>query len=365
MDPNFKWPQIWTTDFAIDQKLPGDMLGTLELVYGKDINGVFMRNADLVKPTRFLPDGRPYYGGFGNNELNPDGGAGIYVIDNTSDGWNINVTAQLRKRFRFGLNASLAYSYLQAKNQMKSTEIASVLWQNNPVKGNPNKPELSYSEFGAKNRFVGGATFTQKWTPTLATHFGLFVEVAEGNQFSGAGGNRYSFIYAGDVNGDGQSGNDLIYIPRDQSDILLDDIVDGNGNVVKTAQQQWDELNAFINQDKYLRSHRGQIADRFGLVNPWYSNIDLKIMQDFNLNVGGAKHQVQVSLDILNVANFLNSDWGVRKIANPAATSPLKLTRFDANGSPVFNFIGPKETFIDSPSLASRWRAQIGLRYSF
>ena len=365
MDPNFKWPQIWTTDFAIDQKLPGDMLGTVELVYGKDINGVFMRNADLVKPVRFLPDGRPYYGGLGQNELNPDGGAGIYVIDNTSDGWNINVTAQLRKRFRFGLNASVAYSYLQAKNQMKSTEIASVLWQNNPVKGNPNKPELSYSEFGAKNRFVGGATFTQNWSPTLATHFGLFVEVAEGNQFNGAGGNRYSFIYAGDVNGDGQSGNDLIYIPKDRGDILLDDIVDSNGNVVKTAQQQWDELNAFINQDKYLRSHRGQIADRFGLVNPWYSNIDLKIMQDFNLKVGGAKHQVQLSLDILNVANFLNSDWGVRKIANPAATSPLKLTRFDANGSPVFNFIGPKETFIDSPGLASRWRAQIGLRYSF
>src|SRR2546430_11651233 len=40
---------------------------------------------------------------------------------------------------------------------------------------------------------------------------------------------------------------------------------------------------------------------------------------------------------------------GVRKTANPAATSPLKLVGFNA-GAPVFNFTGPATTFIDDRS---------------
>lgn len=366
MDPDFKWPQVWNTNVAIDQKLPWDMLGTLEFLYGKDINAIFMRNADLKAPERFLPapDGRPFYGGFGNNELNPDGGAGIYVIDNTSSGYHVNVSAQLRKNFDFGINTSLSYSFTEAKNKLKSTEIASVLWQNQPVKGNPNKPELSFSEFGNRHRIVGGATYTRRWSNSLATHFGLFLEVAEGNRFAGAGGNRYSFIYSGDVNGDGQAGNDLIYIPRDQSEINFDSFVDANGNNV-TAQQQWEAFNRFIDQDDYLSSHRGQIADRFGALNPWFSNIDLRILQDVSTNFGGQRHTFQVSFDILNVANLLNSDWGVRKVANVAATSPLKLVRFNDAGAPVFNFTGPAETFVDDPGLNSRWQVQLGIRYLF
>ena len=189
------------------------------MIYGNDINYVIVRNADLVAPVRTLPDGRPYFGGAGANELNPDGGAGIYVLDNTNEGYNFNVTAQLRKVFEFGLNASVAYSYTQAKNNLKSTEIASVLWQSQPVQGDPNRPELSYSEFGQRHRIVAGATYSKAWSPSLRTQIGLFVEVAEGNRFAGAGGNRYSFIYSGDVNGDGQGGNDLIYIPATQDEI--------------------------------------------------------------------------------------------------------------------------------------------------
>jgi hypothetical protein len=190
----------------------------------------------------------------------------------------------------------------------------------------------------------------------LRTQFGIFGELAEGNRFAGNGGNRYSFIYAGDVNGDGQGGNDLIYIPRDQSEILLDAL----GSI--SAADQWGRLNAFIEQDDYLRKHRGEIAERFGAVNPWYNNIDLRVLQDINFNRGGQKHGFQITLDVLNVANLLNSDWGVRKVASAAATSPLALTRFNAFGAPVFNFIGPSQTYVDDPGLFSRWRAQLGVR---
>jgi hypothetical protein len=366
MDPDFKLPQVWNTNIAVDHKLPWDMLGTIEFLYGKDINAVYMRNADLPEPVRHLKmDGRPYYGGTGENELNADGGAGIYVIDNTDEGYHYTITAELRKTFPFGLNTNLSYSFTEAKNQLKSTEIASVLWQNQPVKGDPNKPELSFSEFGIRNRIVGSATYTHSWTRALATHFGLFLEMAQGNRFAGAGGNRYSFIYAGDVNGDGYAGNDLIYIPESKSEITFDPYTDASGNEV-SADQQWSALNAFIEQDDYLSSHRGEIAERFGAVNPWFTNIDLKILQDYVLNLGGRDHTFQWSLDILNVANLLNSDWGVRKVASAAATSPLELARFDDGGEPVFHFKGgATETFIDDPGLFSRWRIQTGFRYFF
>jgi carboxypeptidase family protein/TonB-dependent receptor-like protein len=363
MVPNFKWPQTWVSDLAVDQRLGAGFLGTLELIYGNDIKNVFVRNADLVPPVRTLPDGRPYYGGAGSNELNSDGGAGIYVIDNTSAGHNFNVTAQLRKTFAFGLGASLGYSFTDAKNSLKSTEIASVLWQNQPVQGNPNHPELSYSEFGQRHRFVAGGTYSKDWSRSLRTQVGIFVEVGEGNRFAGAGGNRYSFIYSGDVNGDGATGNDLIFIPRSQSEIVFTDCLTSCGANV-TPQQQWDAFNAFIEQDKYLRSHRGQIAERSGAVNPWYNNVDLRILQDFAFgNV--ARHAFQLSLDVLNVGNLIDSDWGVRKVASAPATSPLTSTGFDGAGAPTFNFTGPAETFIDDPSLLSRWRAQLGLRYYF
>jgi hypothetical protein len=338
------------------------MRGTLELLYAKDVNNVFMRNADLVAPVRTLSDGRPYYGGFGNNELNADGGAGIYVIDNTNKGYSFNVTGQLRKVFGEG-SAGLGYSFTNAKNALKSTEIASVLWQNQPVQGDPNRPELSWSEFGQRHRIIGDATYVKRWSQRFRTQFGVFMEVAEGNRFAGAGGNRYSFIYSGDVNGDGSGGNDLIYIPASQSEIRFAPLVRGTTTI--SPAEQWSRLDTFIQQDSYLSEHRGQIAERFGLVNPWYTNVDMRIQQDIALARFGMQHGFQVSLDVMNLGNLINSSWGVRRIADPTATSPLTLARFDPDGVPVFNFTGPTRTFIDDPDLLSRWRAQIGVKYFF
>jgi hypothetical protein len=361
MDPDFKWPQIWTTNLAIDHKLPWDLLGTLEFIYGKDINAIFVRNADLRTPVRTLPDGRPFYSdSSGNHELNPDGGAGIYVIDNTDEGYNYTITAQLRKQFEFGLNATFSYSYLMAKNVMKSTEIASVLFAENPTPGNPNKPILGFSEFGNRHRITVAATYRHSWTENLGTSIGVFAEIAEGNRFAGAGGNRYSFTYSGDVNGDGSASNDLIYIPRNQSEIRFDPLPN------MTPQQQWEAFDRFINQDEYLSSHRGQIAERFGGINPWFTNIDLRLLQDLSFVVGGQKHTFQISADVLNFANLLNSDWGVRSVATSAATSPLTLVRFDTDGAPVFNYDATSTTtFVDDPGLFSRWQVQVGVRYLF
>jgi hypothetical protein len=132
---------------------------------------------------------------------------------------------------------------------------------------------------------------------------------------------------------------------------------------VLSPDEQWARLDAFIEQDAYLRKNRGRIAERFGALNPWYNDIDLRVLQDIVLRQGGKRHTIQLSLDVLNFANLLNSDWGVRKVASVSATSPLTLVSFNAAGAPVFNFTGPDKTFISDPGLLSRWRAQLGVRY--
>lgn len=355
--PNFKWPQVWNTNVAIDQKLPGNLLGTLEFIYGKDLNAIVIRNANLGKPVRNLPiDGRPYYGG----AVADPNGPGVYVLDNSSDGHHLNFTAQLRKSFAFGLNSSLSYSFLEAKNQITSTEIAQFFWEGNPVQGDPNKPGVSYSEFGNRHRIVGGGTYSHRWSGNLATHFGLFVEVAQGAVSTAGAKSRFSYTYAGDVNGDGVAGNDLIYIPRDASEIVFDESF-------APAAQQWAAFNAFIEQDNYLSKHRGEIAERNGGINPWFSNVDLRILQDISMNMGTQKHTFQVHLDVLNVLNLLNSDWGVREIANTGAKSPLVFTgNFDSNGAPVLRFPGTaSSTFLNDASIISRWQIQLGMKYFF
>ncbi|MFT5142815.1 MAG: hypothetical protein ACI80V_002929 [Rhodothermales bacterium] len=365
MTSDFKWPQVLTLDLAVDHDFGSGLLGTLELLYSKDINSVVVRNGDLKAPARTLKDGRPYYGGFGFNELNeafPFEGAGVYIIDNASEGYNFNLTAQIRKRFSNGMSTSLAYNFLEAKNLFKSTEIASVLFSESPVQGDPNNPSLSNSEFGNRHRIVGSATYGHDWSATSRTSLGVFMEIAQGNTFQGAGGNRYSFTYSGDVNGDGFGGNDLIYIPNDATDpgeIRFD------GNSVYSAGVQAHQFEQFIEQDEYLSDNRGKIAERYGAINPWYGNVDIRVMHEIGFDAAGRGHRVQISLDILNAVNMFNSDWGVRKIADPRATSPLVLSRFDGDGEPVFNFTGATNTYTDDVSLFSRWQAQLGVRYIF
>jgi hypothetical protein len=366
---DFKWPQVWKTNVALDQLLPTNTLLTLEFLYGNNINEIFLRNPNLVAPVRTIPgpDGRPFYGGVGANRLHTfESGGDTYVVDNNGNGYDVSVTAQLRQIFQNGLAASLAYNFTEAKNNFDSTEISSFVWQGNPVEGDPNNFDAAFSQFGFRHRITGSANYRRSWSDMFATSFGLFLEVAEGGFFTAGRTSRYSYTVLGDLNGDGAAGNDLMYIPRSQDEINLVDIPGG-----LSAAQQWNALDAFIEQDDYLSEHRGEIAERNGAINPWFSNLDLRILQDVIVQ----DHTFQVSLDVLNLANFVNSDWGVREVVNNAAKTPLILCNtnipgcpgtFNGEGEPLYQFPGTvTETFIDDPSELSRWRAQLGFRYLF
>ncbi|QIX60251.1 TonB-dependent receptor [Hymenobacter lutimineralis] len=362
---DFKFPQVWRSNLAIDQQLPGGLVATVEAIYSKDRNAAIHRNYNLVTPTEQAAgaDNRQIYPAAGPRITpgfsGPDGqfsflDAGVIVLENTNKGYQYSLTGQLKKDFANGLYLMGAYTFSRAKDVTSNPgEIAADAFQRNPVIGNANAPMLAYSDFGLQHRVIAAAGKRFSYAQDkLATTLSFFFEAAQGN--------RFSYTYAGDMNRDGIFGNDLVFVPAAQSQITLVDITNSQGDVLVSAAQQWQQLDAYIQQDKYLSERRGQYAERNGSLSPWYTQLDMKVLQDFSLTALKKKHTFQLSLDVQNLGNLLNSDWGVRQ--NVANNRPIEFVAYQGN-TPTYQFRGGSQTFLNNTDLNSRWRAQLGLRY--
>ena len=218
----------------------------------------------------------------------------------------------MRKNFTPFIFTSLAYTYAQSKDLTSTPgEIAADAFQLNPVVGNVNRPSLAFSNFGLEHRIIGVGSWKVEYAENFATTISIFFETGQGQ--------RFSYVYAGDLNNDGiGQNNDLLYVPKDASEIVFDE----SGGV--SSADQWASLDSYINQDDYLSGRRGQYAERNGAVSEWFTQIDLRILQDFYLNAGGTRHALQLSVDIFNVGNLLSSDWGVRTIPQNVSHYPIR-----------------------------------------
>ncbi|MEO1012709.1 MAG: carboxypeptidase regulatory-like domain-containing protein, partial [Bacteroidota bacterium] len=293
VDPDFKFPQVWRTNIGADKRFENGIVATLDVSYTKDINGVQVQNWGLGEPTGTLNtpfDQREIY----NPEDKSPNAA--YVFTNTDEGRIWNIAAKIEKNFGNDLYAQLGYSYLNSKEVNSiDAEITSDAFNANAVVGNVNQDVLSFSRYGDTHRFVGVISKVFKTGTTVSTLF----EYAQGG--------RFNYIYGANINNDFIPGNtdgnnnDLIYVPT-ASDI---------GQMNFSGPGQAEALEAFIQQDDYLNDRRGQYAERYGALAPWRSTWDLKVLQDIRLN---DKNKFQLSLDILNLGNLINSDWGVVEI---------------------------------------------------
>ncbi len=135
--------------------------------------------------------------------------------------------------------------------------------------------------------------------------------------------------------------------------------------ILQNAAAQRAGLKQFIAQDKYLKDLRGQYTEKYGGVTPGYSQIDMRILQDFNIGKDKKQIPLQLSLDFVNLGNLLSSKWGVRKYATTSGYyQPLSVTV--AGTVPSYKFDpSQKETFVSNPELQSRWQMQFGVRYIF
>jgi len=363
IDQNFRMPQVFRTNLGFDARLDNGLVVTLDAIYTKDVNAVFQYNANQAAPIGTLngPDNRPIFDAVqANRRLNPTI-AEAMVLTNTNLGSSTALTAQLSKPFSGGFFASLAYTYTYAEDITGNPgSQAASAWTNNVAVRGQNDLDLSVSEFAFPHRVVGAISYAFEYANVGKTTISLF--------YDGLHQGRFSYRYNGDVNRDGNNA-DLMYIPADPSEIRFVDIVSG-GNVIHTAAAQSEAFFAFIEQDAYLSKNKGKYAERNGALLPFRHRFDLRILQDFFVKSNGKKHAFQFSVDVLNVGNLFNPDWGLLKRTTVPNGAMLLFNNIDSEGVPTFRMAQisgqlPTESFQNVFNTASTWGAQIGLRYIF
>ncbi len=356
-DPGFKFPQIWRSSIGADVKLPFDLIGGAEFIYNKDVNGIYYIDANLKAPNSAFTgvDNRPRWTA-GNDIYSFIPDAIVLKNQNVGKQWNLSFT--LEKPISKGLWAKAGYSYGKAKNTVDAGSIAFGSWNNNQHSGNPNNPGIGLSSATQGHRFFGSATYRAEYFKFGATTLSMFWETSRG--ING------SYVFSGDLNGDGGTSNDLIYIPRDSSEMNFEQFTSSGTTFTVAAQQAaWE---AFINQDPYLSKHRGEYAGRGGAFLPFYTSVDFSIAQDFMFNLGKTKHKFQIRADILNFGNFLNRNWGVGNTFT--SLSPLIARGADGQGRALYRLrnFGTSlisNSYTPTAGTGDVYRIQIGLRYTF
>lgn len=359
-DKNFKFPQVFRADAAVDQKLPGGITGTLEFMYTKTLHNIAYKNLNISQNgTLDGVDNRPYFNGIGSTDPKPyPEFSNILLLTNTNKGSSYNISATLRKSFDNGLHIQASYTYGHAKDLNGGTSSQAISnWRYVENVNGPNNPDLSNAYYDVRSRVVGSLGYTLKYKNGNSTEVNVFFNGQSGLPFSYLVGNK-------DLNNDGTTGNDLMYIPKSEGELTFDG---------DAAQQhaQWVSLDNYIKSDKYLSKHRGEYAERNGARMPWTNEIDVRLVHTFKLNVvnGTSKHNLQISLDIFNFANLINKDWGRQYDMSNQDFSLLDFTNHFVPGTrtPIYHydpsFSNGKPYYVND--FYSRWRAQLGIRYTF
>lgn len=357
-DPNFRLPQVMKYNIGVDQKLDfWGLIASADFLYTETINNIFYENLNIGGPVGTLngADNRFIYND--SQRIDPEY-TGIYLATNTNEGWAYNASFVLTKPFENGFAGQIAYTYGQAKSIFEGTSSQnSSQWRNIQTVNGKNRAGIADSEFALGHRITANAAYTYDWNENLATTLSLFYNGQQGGTLS------YTYREGADLLNDDSRDNALFYIPRDASEINL---IDNDG---VSAADQWAALDAYIESNDYLNDRRGQYAERNGDRGPWNHVVDLKLLQDFSINVGEKKHTFQASIDIFNFFNFLNKDWGRQTFINSSFGNVGIVTTESAGPNPEFSFdpdfAAGLERFDDAGIRSSRWQAQIGLRYIF
>lgn len=360
VDPNFKIAQTAKADLGFDFDLLG-INWTIEGIFTKTLNDIRYTNPLLEKTgatvgstySNLSFDNRPMF-----KKISDAGKIGyIYNLTNTNKGYGYNLMVQAVKNFAFGLDLGASYTYTHSKSVFNGTSsVAQSNFNYNYHHSDVNDPELSFSAYNIPHQVKVTASYhanyghNDRWTTTV------------GAVYVGTSGAAYSIYYYGDLNGDGSNGNDLIFIPTDaQIDGMT--FKPGTGsNASYTPDVQKAAMKKWIASNPYMSKHRGQYFDRYAANMPFENHIDLHFGQKLNFNVGQQRHGVELVVDIINFANMLNPKWG--RSYGMGINSYFSPVTYSGNGQ--FQFLHPNDyemfTYAD---YASRWKIQLGLRYSF
>ena len=354
VDPDFKMPQVWKTSLAIDYQIPVSFpfSVTLEGIYNKKIHDNSISDWSM-RPV----EGFARWNGVDNRPIYPSGfrsGTKAFVLENTSKGygWSANITLNAQPFEWLSLMAAYTHTVSKEVTGMPGSAAESAFTYVPTVNG-PNNIKLHNSQYVTPDRIVANATLHDK----SGNHYSLIYETWRG-------GYNYSYMMANDMNGDGYN-YDAIYIPRDN------EVGVNQGDFRFATADDMQRFMDFVHNDSYLKSHQGEYAEAYSVYSPWVHRVDFAYKHDFKLNVGKTTHRLQVSLDVKNVLNIFNSEWGVAKYMNSTLNDGriLRYENTDAQGYPVFStpsaVSAKTETWVPNYSIGQCWYASIGIKYMF
>ncbi|WP_299584002.1 TonB-dependent receptor [uncultured Sunxiuqinia sp.] len=360
VDPDFKMPQVWKTAAGVDFQVPVSfpLSVTAEGVFTKNVNAVMQENYLVKTPTDSWetfsgPDNRYIYSDYLYSP-SEEGVRDACVLTNTSKGYGYTLNLTVNAEPIEDLKLMLAYTRTEMKEVSGMPgSYANSAWSGVTSVNGPNVAEAQRSQYVIPDKVVGALNYRFGHSESKIMR-GTTISVF----YSGYSPYGNSFTYSNDMNSDGVNA-DLIYIPKAKGDIQFVSPEDENA------------FFAFIEQDDYLSKHKGEYAEANAARAPWVHKFDLRILEDLSIKVGKTTHTIQLSADVLNVGNLINSEWGVNK--NMAASnygSILKYESRDANYVPTFSMVKvggeyPTKTYSTYENYNQCWQLQVGVRYFF
>lgn len=358
---DFKYPQVFRVNLALERVLPGDVKMTLEGLYSKTFNNVYFENLALSSNAKVYAvpgvetSATPYYS-VDKKYFS------ITNLKNTNMGYTYSLSALFEKSFYFGLDLAASYTFGHSKSVYDGTSsVAYSNWKYNYAVDS-NNPGLAYSMFDIPHRVMVSVGYR---TPRYAKGF---MATTVSLVYNGYMGQRYSLtmnesyydaekkktVYI-DYNGDGWGGNSLLYIPTEDELQKMD---------FKTEEDRR-KFDEWIEGDSYAKKHRGAYAMRNSNSAPWENRVDLHVAQDiFVLKDRGSKFQV--TFDVTNFANMLNKKWGTTYTA-AYNVMPLQVigSKKGEDGNYTNTYAYNSRNTITKNDVLSRWHAQIGIKYIF
>jgi hypothetical protein len=355
-DPAFRLPRSLKIALGADHRLPWGLVGTVDFLYSEAVDQVDLRELNLF-PSNAVSSGegqRPLYG-----TMAEDGTAmphrrslafgRVVQLQNASGERSFSLTTQIQKHFPGGQELSASYSYTSARDLLSaSDDRLDGIIEAVTLDGSLEARRLAPSAWSVPHRV------TLLAMADLPLHFRLTLF------YEGRSGAPVTYRVDGDANADGY-GNDAVYIPAHSSpagDIRLV-VEDEQGQPIEAPASIYSELEAFIQQQRCLRTQRGHVMRRNSCRNPWSNSADARLSRVFPTAKG---RSLELSLDVFNLPHLLNGRWGRSRGLDDSPL--LALAGYDATaGRGIYRFLGRSPG--SSGAGDARWQMQLGARLTF
>ena len=373
---DYKFPSAFRTSVAVEKKIKNNWTFSIEGIFTKNIHEALFRNVNILPPTRIsaMPDSRNIYSlntfpskiPLRSNGINPYAQVVLLANNHNKKGYAYSFSLIINKQTgNFSFNSSYTYGRSNVLFEVTGTQTLIVpQWRNMETVNGRNFTTLSTSDNDLKHRIAAWVSkkinFTKNKTATTVSIF-----------YNGQSGLPYSYVYTNSMINDNGKRNepfDLIYIPT-TTELASMSFAPITGSVPYTSQQQKDALNAFIENDNYLKKHRGEFAKRNGTRLPFTHIIDLRLQQDFRVTIKRKPVSFIITYDVFNFTNLLNRNWGrIYFLLNDSY--PLITFVGYSNTTtltPEYQFLpvnGKPYTIQSStlPGSSARWISQLGLK---